>query len=45
MPETCDYCLGIINSCIYYAHQTSKIKLWNILSKTVHVVLVGMKDL
>ena len=25
MPEICEHCLGLVNSCIYYAHHTYKI--------------------
>ena len=41
MPETCDNWLGLVQSCVYYAHQTREIyqvlsysvDFWNILSE------------
>ena len=25
MPEICENCIGLVNSCVYYAHQTREI--------------------
>ena len=42
MPETCENWLGLVNSCLYYVHQTYEIYQalpysvdWNPLSKAV----------
>ena len=28
MPETCENCMGLVKSWVYYAHQTHEINPW-----------------
>ena len=44
MPKTCENCLGLVNSCKYYAHQTREI--YQVVKRyLVNVVLFGIKDM